>query len=125
MLKGKIKIIKKGPPLQAKAGSIIQLRILLKNIGDTLWLSNQTLQWGFVTLGTKLLDKEGHLISDTLDRTILPKNLHPGQKISILHSIALPAKPGKYKIKLDLVDEMVTWFEEVGSSPYEFDLLII
>jgi len=124
ILKGNIKIIEDQPPTSAKAGSTIQLKISIKNMGDTLWLSNQTLKWGFVTLGTKLLDKEGHLISDTLDRTMLPKNLHPGQKTSLLHNITLPTESGKYKIQLDLVDEMVTWFEEVGSSPYEFNLII-
>ena len=105
-------------------GEIVEVTVSLKNVGDSVWLSTQLPGGGFVTLGTKLLDAEKRLLSDILERTMLPEDVPPGQTVVVKHSFTAPTQPGQYWIRLDAVDEQVTWFEQEGSRPFEFPIKV-
>jgi hypothetical protein len=45
----------------------------------------------------------------------LPADLPAGQEVEVPLQITAPAKPGEYYLQLDMVQELVTWFEEKGS----------
>lgn len=124
LLKATISIDKESIPKIVFPGTVLQLEVSLKNEGDTLWLSDPNSTTGFVTVGTKLLDEKRQLLSDGLERSNLPYNLPPGQKIALTHHFTAPTKPGLYWIKLDLVDEQVTWFEDDGSQPLIFSIQV-
>ena len=69
-------------------------------------------------LRVKSLDPEGtyerELRGDTPDRVF-----EPGESIEL--SVTLPGlpTPGRYRVTVDLVDEMVAWFAQMGSTPLE------
>jgi hypothetical protein len=124
VLKARISIAGASPPQSVEAGATLKLTMSLENVGDTLWLSEPSATGGFVTLGTKLLDKKKRLLSDELERTRLPHDVPPTQTVVLTHRFTAPTQPGSYWIKLDLVNESVTWFEKAGSQPFEFAIRV-
>ncbi len=47
-------------------------------------------------------------------RTDLTTPLEPGQSATLVIPVRAPLKPGDYNLQLDLVEELVTWFEGKG-----------
>jgi hypothetical protein len=51
---------------------------------------------------------------------MLPHAVPPGQTVDFDIQLVAPSKPGKYSVKIDLVDQHICWFEERGSQPLSF-----
>lgn len=94
------------------------------NTGDTLWLSSPSRFGGYVTAGCKILAPDGRLVDDTLGRTHLAHDVAPGGGVSTRISLAVPPSfpPGAYVLRLDLVDELVCWFSDLGVAPVDLPL---
>jgi hypothetical protein len=54
----------------------------------------------------------------------MPRALAPGEETSVIIEHGVPAEPGPYSLKIDLVDQHVCWFEERGSQPLVLPLQI-
>ncbi len=113
------------PPRSVEAGSKMNLAITIRNAGDTLWLTGQTLRAGVVMPGVKVVDERGEIISEVHGYPMLPRAVAPGQTIAIDVPCPVPSVPGAYTLKLDLVDQHVCWFEERGSQPLLFSFEVI
>ena len=100
----------------------MEVPITIRNAGDTLWLSGQTVRAGVVMPGVRVLDERGKIISELHGHPMLPRAVPPGQAVSLDIQFAAPAKPGTYSVKIDLVDQHVCWFEERGSQPLVLNL---
>jgi hypothetical protein len=98
----------------------ISAAITIRNTGDTLWLSGQTLRAGIVMPGVRVFDQSGEMMSEVHGHPMLPRSIAPGQYVSITLPCPVPAAPGTYTVKIDLVDQQVCWFEERGSQPLVF-----
>jgi hypothetical protein len=48
----------------------------------------------------------------------------PGETLTLDVAIWAPETPGEYELKLDMVDEHVTWFEDQGSRPFSQKLVV-
>jgi hypothetical protein len=99
----------------------------LANIGDSVWLSEPNEFGGFVTVGCKLLHPDGRLIDDTIGRTILPRDVLPGEHIQVRMSIAIPDRigAGAYVLRVDAINELIAWFADLsGNHPQEFRVSI-
>jgi hypothetical protein len=70
--------------------------------------------------GVKVLDEHDNIISELHGHPLLPRAVAPGQAIALHLQFAAPAKSGNYRVKVDLVDQHVCWFEERGSQPLLF-----
>jgi SAM-dependent methyltransferase len=108
-------------PTRAQPGEAIHLAATVKNTGDTLWLGAPREWGGYVTFGVKLCLPDGRLVSDTLGRTLLDRDVSPGSQITIQVSFQLPITLalGTYLLRFDMVDELVMWFEQAGSPVIE------
>jgi len=115
-LRGEIELLSPPPAAPVTPGATVELQVAVRNTGDTLWLSRPSPTGGYVTLGTQMLDDQYIFLSDTLERTLLPYDLGAGSRVTLRHRFTAPTEPGSYQVKLDLVDELVTWFEERGES---------
>ncbi len=102
-------------PRLTRHGATVAGVVSLRNTGDTLWLTGST--EGHVQLGIQLLDPSRTLLSRDFQRAGLPGNLAPGQTAEVSVRITLPDAATPFVLKLDLVDEAVCWFEDVGSRP--------
>ncbi|MEP6741216.1 MAG: methyltransferase domain-containing protein, partial [bacterium] len=108
------------PPRRIAAGAKLNLGITIKNAGDTLWLSGQTLRAGVVMPGVKVSNERGKIVSEVHGHPMLPRAVAPGQSFTIDIPCPVPLEPGSYTVKIDLVDQQVCWFEERGSQPLVF-----
>jgi len=111
-------------PPRIEAGDQLKLEITVKNIGDTLWLSGQTVRNGVVMPGVRIFDEQGEIVAELHGHPMLPHAVPPGQTVDFDIQLVAPSKPGKYSVKIDLVDQHICWFEERGSQPLSFSFKV-
>jgi hypothetical protein len=58
-----------------------------------------------------------HLLQLDFARAVLPHDVAAGATAAVEVDLALPDASAGYVLKLDLVDEQICWFEDVGSRP--------
>ena len=104
-----------GAVLRGSAGEEASLEVTVHNEGDTLWLHRVDSVGGYVGLGGHLIDAAGDVIGVGHFRTPLEADLPPGGKAVLRAKIPLPAREGRYAIRLDMCDEFVAWFAQTGS----------
>jgi MoaA/NifB/PqqE/SkfB family radical SAM enzyme len=68
-----------------------------------------------VRLGAQLCDATGAVVDRDYARAWLPHTLDGGQRADVPIDVPAPARPGRYRLKFDLVLEGVDWFESCGS----------
>src|SRR5262249_23021790 len=99
-------------PKQASSGDVIKVAGTACNTGSSTWLAVPRPLGGYVTLGVKILERGGRLLDDTRGRTLLPRDILPGETIDMTVEVPLSGLgPGVYRIIVDLVNENVCWFQ--------------
>ena len=89
------------------AGTTINVPVTVTNTGSLSWSPSQ------VFLAYHLY-RNGALIVWDGARTALALILAPGQSATVQAAVGLPATPGAYELRPDLVQEGVTWFSAAG-----------
>jgi len=112
-----------GFPSEVPSGERMDVLVRATNESPGPWVFTSDKKRG-VKLGVKLLeagnagwvdyDRHGHM-----DRTV-----GPGETLELDVAIWAPGTPGEYELKLDMVDEHVTWFEDQGSEPLVRKLIV-
>lgn len=95
------------------------VQVQLKNTGTRIWLDSGPQR---VQLTYRWLSLDGREVPPTQwqdRRTPLPANIHPDQKITLQAELQAPRVPGTYRLRWDLVEEMVTHFSWQGARPLE------
>jgi hypothetical protein len=103
-------------PANFKPGEIFRATFLVRNTGDTLWLAGRGLRRGDVTLGVKIFDEAGTVCDEFHGEPALPRATGPNESCTATIERACPPIPGRYTLKVDLVDQHICWFEERGST---------
>ncbi len=115
------RLMARGPlPQRVEANGRLELSITIKNTGDTLWLSGQTVRRGVVMPGVRIIDEREQIVAELHGYPMLGRAVPPGLTVDLNIQLAAPAKPGIYTVKIDLVDQHICWFEERGSQPLVF-----
>lgn len=106
----------RGLPLIAPRRRSITVKTRVQNLSGRPFPASATYGRRLVRLGAQLCSADGTLLNLDFARADLPTHLQPGAAADI--SVRLPAiaAPGHYRIKLDLVNEGVDWFERCGSA---------
>jgi hypothetical protein len=104
-------------PQQVSPGETFTIEASVRNSGDTLWLAEPTPIGGFVALGAKLVDTNYQLLIHDYGLAYLTRELAPGESTTVEVSLRAPDKAGMYRVKLDMVNECIAWFEHLGSPP--------
>lgn len=110
--------------LSGRASAFVPFRVRLRNEGDTLWLAAERPEGGFVTLGGNVFSEQGRLLARAVIDARLPRDVAPGEAVELEARLLIPSPPGRYRLKLDLVDEHVAWFAQLGSPVVELELLV-
>ncbi len=117
-------------PAALPAGGRARLLVSFENAGSETWPDPQMADpvthspRGAVRLGYRWLDAQGGVVSDYQSRSDLPRPLRPGESISLPMEVVMPAAPGRYRLQLDLVHELVTWFEARGAARRELPVTV-
>ncbi len=111
-----------GIPAEAVSGERMDLRVRARNESPGPWVLTSDEARG-VKLGVKLLDRNATWID--YDRHGHRNQIvGPGETLTLDVAIWAPQEPGEYELKLDMVDEHVTWFEDQGSIPLSQKLIV-
>lgn len=103
-------------PELAREGRRVRGRVRVQNEGDTRWLRGDG-EAGCVRLGFQLMTPDRHLLDLDFARAVLPHDVAPAAGAEVEVDLQLPEADAGYVLKLDLVDEHICWFEDVGSRP--------
>lgn len=102
---------------EVKPKAELRLEFSVQNTGDTLWLVDPQAPRGTVRLGIKILDAQGHVIEEFHGKPLIPESLAPHEKAALYLAHPAPAKVGNYQLHIDLLDQDICWFEQVGTQP--------
>ena len=100
--------------LAAARGSLVRVQLTARNIGTSVWLPSDA-PVGPVLVGSHLYAADGHLLERDHSRFPLPgaggSGVAPGEQIIFDTELPVPDAPGDYTVEIDLVSELVCWFE--------------
>lgn len=107
-------------PRRVHQGGSMKVVALCENVGESIWLSTPRAFGGFVTFGVKLLTPDGRVLEDNRGRHRLCHDVPPGGRIEVISEVSLEGfKLGSYRVLFDMVNELVCWFQSVGSEVVE------
>ena len=92
--------------LSVSANEKFDVPVRIENPGTDTWISSGSApvdisyKW---FLDGKMLPIEG-------DRTVLPRPIGPKMSAELSVHVVAPSQPGKYELRITLVQEGVTWF---------------
>jgi hypothetical protein len=104
------------PTVPVAPSSPLELAFEVENAGDTLWLVSREALKGRVRLGVRVLDERAAIVDEVHGLPPLARAVGPGESVSLRLRRQAPARPGRYTLKLDLVDQDICWFEQRGSE---------
>lgn len=97
-------------PRHGCGGCRLVVRLHVRNTGSLVWTRR-----GLVRLGLRWMTSDGRMLSQ--ERVLLERDVYPGQEVVVGGTIPTPREPGTYLLELDLLQELKTWFAELGSTP--------
>lgn len=98
------------------AGTRTSVVVELENAGSAEWRSRGE---SGVQLSYHWLDPLGNPLVWDGERTTLPEPVPPGRRVRLLLGLRAPLRPGRYRLAIDLVEELRFWFADVGNAPLE------
>jgi hypothetical protein len=110
------------PSSQMLDAGKFNLRLQVINTGAAVWLAQAPNDRGAVRLGWRWF-KGDERIPVSEGREYLHYDVFPGQKYRFTLAMQTPLlEPGRYRLELGLVCELVTWFSDQGVKPITFDV---
>ena len=114
------------PPATVPAKEKLQLRVHIRNAGDTVWPGCERSAAPFqIYLGSHWLNASGAAASKAEGRSPLPADLAPGQETDLSFAVDMPAQPGDYVLEIDMLQENVAWFGLKGSRTYRAHITVV
>ena len=113
-----------GLPLRGRASAPLVVSTRVKNLSTRPFRAQASYGRRLVRLGAQLLDDRGELLNRDFARAWLPADIAPGTAANVEIEIPAPDKPGRYRLKFDLVSEGIDWFEACGSPTTIKPLLV-
>jgi MoaA/NifB/PqqE/SkfB family radical SAM enzyme len=111
-------------PLRGGLAERIQVPTRVTNLSTRAFRAQASYGRRLVRLGAQLLDDTGTLINRDHARAWLPGDLAAGESTDITIDVDTPDRPGRYRLKFDLVSEGIDWFEACGSETTEKVLIV-
>jgi hypothetical protein len=85
--------------------------VTVTNVGSLVW------QPGVINISYHLFAASGAVFVWDGARTAIPQPIGKGQAATVNLQILLPAAPGTYEVRIDVVQEGVTWFSGQSIAP--------
>ncbi len=92
-----------------RAGAAFQVAVELRNTSQEGWPIRGATR---VALSYHWTDSAGRSVVRDGARTLLPKEVEPGESVTVLQQVLAPETSGDYTLTLDLVREQVAWFSD-------------
>ena len=113
-LRASLEVAAPADPPGWRAGALVVLDVRLRNAGATAWPCHTREHAGEVRLSYHWLDRHGRIVEWEGVRTPLPADVPPGGELRLPAVVRVPAEPGAYTLRWDLVAEFRAWFSARG-----------
>jgi hypothetical protein len=104
------------------AGRPCGFQLRVRNTGTITWQMRPGSTTGF-RLGIDVRDDQERSLAMKY-WGLLDADVGPGQSIDLAFVVPSFPSPGRYRILIDMVDPKQGWFYQLGSEPYEEELLV-
>ena len=104
-----------GQQLSGAAGETLTVHTRVANRSGRPFRKVASYGRRLVRLGAQLCREDGTMINRDYARAWLPGDIPGGAAADVPIEVPLPAEPGRYTLKFDLVSEGIDWFEKAGS----------
>ena len=94
------------------------------NARATVWLMESPHGRGYVQLGAHLLGADGRMLDLDYGRAALPHDMPSGAHARLTLRLRAPLTPGRYVIRLDMVNEGIGWFAEGRTETADIRLTV-
>jgi hypothetical protein len=111
-------------PLRGGLAERMQIPTRITNLSTRPFRAQASYGRRLVRLGAQLLDGSGALLNRDHARAWLPGDIPPGGSADVTIDVDTPDRPGRYRLKFDLVSEGIDWFEACGSETTEKVLIV-
>ena len=111
-------------PLRSPLADRLTIPTRIRNLSTRPFRAQASYGRRLVRLGAQLLDDHGVMLNRDHARAWLPADIPPGGSADVAIEVQAPDRPGRYRLKFDLVSEGIDWFEACGSETTE-KLLIV
>jgi len=119
------------PPAKPRAGEITKINFEVKNASDVVWwqrggeTNDRADNKFYIAAGSHWMDKEGNYTTEPEGHNGIPKDLRPAEETEMTLQITAPKTPGDWTLELDMVQEGVAWFREMGSSTTKVKVTVV
>lgn len=103
-------------PRSLRPGGAATVGVRLRNDGEQLWPAGRRLRLGNHWLA------DGAMVVRDDGRTELPADLAPGESVELQLAVRAPLQPGRYQLELDVVQELVAWWSDLGGQTVRVDV---
>lgn len=122
--RAEIEVRASGDALSGHPGETIAIQTHVANRSSRPFRKLASYGRRLVRLGAQLCQPDGTVIDRDYARAWLPGDIPGGGAADVTIEVPLPAEPGRYALKFDLVSEGIDWFEKAG-SPTAFRPLVV
>lgn len=113
----KAEFVKHEIPPEMGHGQTVSADVMIKNASSETWPSKPDAKGrNAVYLSYHWLDRRRQIVVYEGLRTPLPRDLNPGEAVTLKAAIRAPEKTGDYLLHLTLVQEWVAWFSEMDGG---------
>lgn len=112
-------------PEEMRVGERAPFRVTIRNNSREVWNGEQGSGTRLVSGSYHWLDRFGNMHQFMGPRKILPRNLEPGQAMTLDSFILPPAQPGAYLLELDLAAEGLGWFGAHGKPGPQINVQVL
>ncbi len=105
-------------------GQAIDVTLGLHNAGDTRWIKGAPGARGHVCVGVVICDAAGEVLVRDHERFEIPADMNPVERKEVTFTCHAPKEPGTYRLRFDLVNEGINWFESYGVRPVDLNVVV-
>jgi hypothetical protein len=113
-------------PAVVPPGGTLDVPVRVTNLGHEVWPAVGRAGGSLrVSMSYQWYDESGRrLEARTADRSLLPRDLGPGETAELEVQVRAPERPGRYRLVLTPVQDDVAWFDEKGAGGADFSVVV-
>jgi hypothetical protein len=112
------------PPKTLRVSETVRIPVSVKNTGTVPWPAFGFKDMSPVHLAYHWLDETGRIYQRDGERTGLPQVVAPAEEIFLRAIVQAPAQPGRFILRLTMLQENVAWFDARGAKPLDIPVVV-
>ena len=114
-----------GTPIETRKGETFTVRASIVNKAGTVWLRTGRRGVGYVRAGGRILRLPDLSLVHECGRAAIPRDMHEGDQCELDVPCIAPDQPGEYVVRLEMIDEGITWFSADDAPATDVRLVVV